>query len=490
MAGAAAAQVPRRAASRLPSPPSFKRPDTPATPNPAAARLQALGAMWTVLLGWSNGANDAANSMGAAVGAGALTLRQAVLTGAVAEVTGASLLGVHVSKTISKGVIRTDDYAANPSEFSFAMVAVLVGAAVTTIAATYYKLPISATHGIVGGLIGVGAMAHGWGSLGGPAIAKTVASWVISPLLGGAVAFALFLLVHRLVFRAGDPLKNSRRMQPFFTALTSFIVALFLMLKGPEQVRFWKEGTYTAPLLISLGLGGLGAGATLLSARFANGGDGGSDAEDPLLAKGLPPGGYGSVPGGPPGEGGAGGGGGGEDEDEERLQRSEQPFCLLLVLTSLSVAFAHGANDVANSAGPFAALLEGFHGAVRDEPDIPIWVVVAAGSCMSVGILTWGHKTIGTVSNKITALSPSKAFAVQLGAAVSVLTSSVVEMPVSTSHCLVGAVIGVGFAERVLGKGNNIDWGVLSRIAISWAVTIPAAMAIACAVFAAGRPFV
>ena len=117
MAGAAAAQVPRRAASRLPSPPSFMRPDTPATPNPAAARLQALGAMWTVLLGWSNGANDAANSMGAAVGAGALTLRQAVLTGAVAEVTGASLLGVHVSKTISKGVIRTDDYADNPSEF-------------------------------------------------------------------------------------------------------------------------------------------------------------------------------------------------------------------------------------------------------------------------------------------------------------------------------------------------------------------------------------
>ena len=441
--------------------------------------------MGTVLLGWSNGANDAANSMGAAVGAGALTLRQAVLAGAVAEVTGASLLGVHVSKTISKGVIRTDDYAANPSVFSFAMVAVLVGAAVTTIAATYFKLPISATHGIVGGLIGVGALAHGWGSLGGPAIAKTVASWVISPVLGGAVAFALFLLVHRLVFRAGDPLRNSRRMQPLFTALTAFIVALFLMLKGPEQVRFWKEGTFTAPLLVSLGLGGLGAGATLLFSRAAGHGGGGGDAEDPLLAKSLPPGGYGAVPGG-----GAGAGGGGEDTDEERLQRSEQPFCLLLVLTSLSVAFAHGANDVANSAGPFAALLEGFHGAVRDEPDIPIWVVVAAGSCMSVGILTWGHKTIGTVSNKITALSPSKAFAVQLGAAVSVLTSSVVEMPVSTSHCLVGAVIGVGFAERALGRGNNIDWGVLSRIAISWAVTIPAAMAIACAVFAAGRPFV
>ena len=244
--------------------------------------------MWTVLLGWSNGANDAANSMGAAVGAGALTLRQAVLAGAVAEVTGASLLGVHVSKTISKGVIRTDDYAANPSVFSFAMVAVLVGAAVTTIAATYFKLPISATHGIVGGLIGVGALAHGWGSLGGPAIAKTVASWVISPVLGGAVAFALFLLVHRLVFRAGDPLRNSRRMQPLFTALTAFIVALFLMLKGPEQVRFWKEGTFTAPLLVSLGLGGLGAGATLLFSRAAGHGGGGGDAEDPLLAKSLP----------------------------------------------------------------------------------------------------------------------------------------------------------------------------------------------------------
>lgn len=441
--------------------------------------------MWTVLLGWSNGANDAANSMGAAVGAGALTLRQAVLAGAAAEVTGASALGVHVSKTISKGVIRTDDYVDNPDEFSFAMVAVLVGAAVTTIAATYYKLPISATHGIVGGLIGVGALAKGWGSLGGPAIARTVASWVISPVLGGAVAFALFLVVHRLVFSSGDPLRNSRRMQPFFTGLTAFIVALFLLLKGPEQVRFWKAGNYAVPLLVSLGLGGLSAGAVL----FAGRGAGSSDEEDPLLAAKAPPGGYGAVPGGPTAEGGADGVEGGGAE-EERLERSEQPFCLLLVLTSLSVAFAHGANDVANSAGPFAALLEGFRGAVKDEPDIPVWVVVAAGSCMSVGILTWGHKTIGTVSNKITALSPSKAFAVQLGAAVSVLTSSVVEMPVSTSHCLVGAVIGVGFAERVLGKGNNIDWGVLSRIAISWAVTIPAAMAIACAVFAAGRSFI
>ena len=439
--------------------------------------LLVLGGTWASLLAWSNGANDAANSLGAAVGAGAVTLRQAVLLGAAAEVTGAAVLGVHVSKTISKGVIRTEDYAADPHEFAFAMVCVLLGAAATTIAATYYKLPISATHGIVGGLIGVGALAHGWGSLGGPAIAKTVASWVVSPVLGAAVALLLFLAVHFFVFRAGDPRANSERMQPFFTGLTVFIVALFLMLKGPPQLHFWRPDAAWVPLTVSLGVAALAVFLTAFRTLYAEFGRAAraAAAADPDFD-------YERLESGEKGQVAAG-----EGDEEDGAGAAERPFNLLLALTSLSVAFAHGANDVANSAGPFAALLEGAAGAVHDQPDIPLWVVVAAGSCMSVGILTWGHKTIGTVSNKITALSPSKAFAVQLGAAVSVLTSSVFELPVSTSHCLVGAVIGVGAAEALLGKGGRIDFQVLRRIVVSWVVTIPLAMAIACAVFAVGR---
>ena len=441
----------------------------------APRTLLVLGGTWAILLAWSNGANDAANSLGAAVGAGAVTLRQAVLLGAAAEVTGASVLGVHVSKTISKGVIRTEDYAADPHEFAFAMVYVLLGAAATTIAATYYKLPISATHGIVGGLIGVGALAHGWDSLEAPAIAKTVASWVVSPVLGAAVALLLFLAVHFFVFRAGDPRANSERMQPFFTGLTVFIVALFLMLKGPPQLHFWRPNAAWVPLVVSLGVAALAVFLTAFRTLYA---EFGRAARAATAADHD----YERLESGEKGQAAAG-----EGAEEDGAGAAERPFNLLLTLTSLSVAFAHGANDVANSAGPFAALLEGAAGAVHDQPDIPLWVVVAAGSCMSVGILTWGHKTIGTVSNKITALSPSKAFAVQLGAAVSVLTSSVFELPVSTSHCLVGAVIGVGAAEALLGKGGRIDFQVLRRIVVSWVITIPLAMAIACAVFAVGR---
>ena len=173
-----------------------------------------------------------------------------------------------------------------------------------------------------------------------------------------------------------------------------------------------------------------------------------------------------------------------EQVEDRKALDMEKPFNFLLVITSACVAFAHGANDVANSAGPFAAILEGASDRVAAKPDVPFWVVLLGGGLMSIGILTWGERTISTVSTKITALSPSKAFAVQLGAAVAVLTASVLELPVSTSHCLVGSVIGASLAEKVFDGSKTVDFKVLGRILVSWLITIPLAMAIACAFYA------
>ena len=461
----------------------------------ATRTLLAMSVAGALLLAWSNGANDAANSMGGAVGAGSLTLRQAVIGGAVAELAGAALMGGHVSKTISKGGIQATDYLGSPEEFAFLFFAVTVGTACTTIAATYYRLPISATHGIIGGLIGTGALARGGGSLGTRAIVRTCLSWVLSPALGGFITGILHCVVHFAVFRHAESkaaaARRSVKLQPFFSALAAFIVALFLLLKGPKELYFWKKGTYGIPFLTALGIGTLGGAGNMLWARreAAHGQSSGvkenelcevDPSDDPRASFASNQ----SVPSDAPADPLAAAQ---ETAEAPPLAAAEKPFSLLLVVTSLCVAFAHGANDVGNSAGPFAAVLEGVAGRVVATPDVPIWVVIAGGACMGLGILTWGERTIGTVSNKITTLSPSKAFSVQLGAAVAVLTASILELPVSTSHCLVGAVIGSGLADKALALPGTIDWQMLGKIGVSWLLTIPLAMAISCAIFAAGR---
>ena len=354
----------------------------------ATRTLLAMSVSGALLLAWSNGANDAANSMGGAVGAGSLTLRQAVIGGAVAELAGAALMGVHVSKTISKGVIQATDYLGSPEEFAFLFFAVTVGTACTTIAATYYKLPISATHGIIGGLIGCGALARGGASLGTRATVRTCLSWVLSPALGGFITGVLHCIVHFAVFRnaasGAAAARRSVKLQPFFSALAAFIVALFLLLKGPKELYFWKKGTYGIPFLTALGIGALGGASNLLWAR-REAARGGSDEKENELCEVDPSNPRSSfasnqsVPSEAPADPLAA-----EQEPAGApvLAGAEKPFSMLLVVTSLCVAFAHGANDVGNSAGLFAAVLEGVAGRVVATPDVPILVVIP-------GALAW-----------------------------------------------------------------------------------------------------
>ena len=517
--------------------------------------LGIIGAFW---LAAANGANDTANSMGTSVGSGALSMLSALVLGSIFEFAGAMTMGALVSKTISKGVIEPEEYVEEPKLFAVCMVCVLFAAAATTFLATCKGYPISATHSIIGGLVSVGMAAKGTASIGWGTLALAAAGWVLSPVCGMLMSGATYVLIRCVVLERPDAEQRSRRWQPFFLAVAVMIAALFILLKGPKQLRIEP-----APLAVVVGVG-IGAGTALATIlvkwawaktrkqpaselalsrlhvdTLADGIDGRFDdasidaaisvssagsrasvdgsphsqkttsheAEDGAslpLARLLPPGASAT-----PGEftpiykrkavdleHNA------EEEDEEdegeddATPEAELPFVPLLVVSALSVAFAHGGNDVANAVGPLAVVVEVYNSVgdgsgsgsaasgVTGTPEIHYWELSLGSAGFVVGIMLLGSRTINTVGTGLCRdLTPAKAFAVQTGAAIAVLGSSALSLPVSTSHCLVGAVLGVALASKLRGSKSDLDFSVLKKIVIGWVVTIPLAMLVAVAVF-------
>lgn len=625
-----------------------------------------VGVLASFVLAWANGANDIANSVGTSAGAGAMTLKQAVGWGSLFEFIGAITMGQLVSKTISKGVIEPESYTDTPNIFALAMLCVLLGAGSTTLLATAYGFPISATHGIIGGLVAVGAVAKGFGSLGWGKLGATALSWVLSPTAGGVSSGLLYMLIHKVVLASGQPSSRAISMQPVFITLTVAISVLFIVIKGPSEVKVEpvglaivfalavgaavalcarlystlkgrcggrsqfaalnaidNEGGNTAgnsvemaasaaadgrpgafvvdesgaspderesATLLPRGLGVPAGDAEAVDAKLGAGvaseapnadserkGDAGVAVADrdqipstSAPAKGQEPGAKVEtavtvkVSAPRTSDAGAAGDSAGEDDDEDAaefkawaaqrektraarqranrrrsmtellvgdmlvtrddeidrmsvndggasvksvtkdsfhgtgsqsaidaaealkkertaaLAAAEKSFVPLLVMSALTVAFAHGGNDVGNAVGPLAALVDVVDsGFVSGTPDIPLWALALGATGFVCGIVVLGYKTIATVGSKITTLTPSKSFATQMGAGVAVLGSSVLGMPVSTSHCLVGAVVGVGVAQRCTGARGTVNSSVLKRIVIGWLVTIPLAMIVA-----------
>ena len=488
-----------------------------------------LGVIGAVVLSFANGANDICNSMGTSVGAGALTLKQALVLGAIFEFFGAVTMGASVAKTISKGVIDPDAYASDCSGtllFALGMLCVLAGAGVTTLMATMYGLPISATHSIVGGLVAVGLAAKGASSLGVDAIVKTMLAWVASPMLGALTAAFVHVVISKSIFGAADPERRSHHLRPLFIIVAVSVCACFMLIKGPEAIKI-------KPIGLAIGVGiGIGVGTALIillieeamrmrsrakrkrpaaevaevatvrsdhdemSLTMAQVEAGGADAEANAevielgcVTRGE---GYDDRDGDADGDG-EGEGTASMDSDREksrevaaasRREGAEKPFVPLLILSALVVAFAHGGNDVGNAVGPLAVIVEVVsEGRVAGTPNIPMWALIIGAAGFVVGIALLGSRTVSTVGGKITKLTPSKSFATQMGAAVAVLTSSVLGMPVSTSHCLVGAVVGIGAADRCMRGEGELNVSVLKKIFVGWAVTIPLAMAVSVVVF-------
>ncbi len=391
-----------------------------------------LAAAFGLFMAWGIGANDVANAMGTSVGSRALSLRQAIVIAAVFEFLGAVLAGGQVTATIRKGIIDPSLLAATPELLVFGMLASLLAAAVWLVVASCFGWPVSTTHSIVGAIVGfaivgIGVAAVQWGKLG-----SIVASWVVSPLLAGSLAFALFRSVQRLIFDAEDPFRAAKRYVPLYIFLVGFIIALVTLLKGLKHVGLELSLPQSYMLAALAGAATMAIGAVLVR-RIQREADADRDFH------------YANV---------------------------ERVFAILMVFTACAMAFAHGSNDVANAIGPVAAIVGVVQsgGEVVQKSALPLWVLVVGAIGIVAGLATYGFKVMAVVGERITELTPSRGFAATLAAATTVVVASGTGLPISTTHTLVGAVLGVGIARGIAA----INMRVVQNIFMSWIVTLPA----------------
>lgn len=392
--------------------------------------LWVAGAL-ALYMAWAIGANDVANAMGTSVGSGALTLGGAVVVAGVLEFAGAFFVGGQVTETIRTGIVEFDAVADRPELLVHGMLASLAAAATWLVIATRAGWPVSTTHSIVGAivgfaLVGVGAHAVQWGQ-----IAQIVVSWVVSPLLGATLAFVIFRSIRWTILDADDPLRQARRLGPVFAFAVAFVLALVTLFEGLANLRL--DFGLPAAVALSSGIGLLVAlVAALLLRRIGRA----SAAR----------------------------------EREFHFASVERIFGVLQVMTAAAVAFAHGSNDVANAIGPLAAIGAVMSGAdLGARSQVPAWMLAVGGLGIVVGLATYGYRVIETVGRKITELTPTRGFSAEMSAAITIVLASKAGLPISTTHTLVGAVLGVGLARGI----GALDGGILVRIAISWLGTLP-----------------
>ncbi|MCJ8338345.1 MAG: inorganic phosphate transporter [Pseudomonadales bacterium] len=391
-----------------------------------------LACIFGFFMAWGVGANDVANAMGTSVGSKALTLKQAIMIAIVFEFAGAYLAGGAVTATIRKGIIDPALLASTPELLIFGMMSALLAAAIWLLVATFYGWPVSTTHTIVGAIVGFAAIgispdAVNWGK-----VAKIVASWVVSPLTAGFIAFFLFRSVQKLVLDTATPFANAQKFVPGYIFLVGFIISMVTFTKGLKHIGL--DLSFGNSALISIGV----ALVTMIIGKF-------------MLNKIK------------------------EDKNADKdyhFSSVEKLFGVLMMFTACAMAFAHGSNDVANAVGPIAAIvgIVNAGGEVLQKTAMPSWILLLGGAGIVAGLVMYGHKVIATVGNNITELTPSRGFAATLAAATTVVVASGTGLPISTTHTLVGAVLGVGLARGLAA----LNLKVIGTIFISWVVTLPA----------------
>jgi PiT family inorganic phosphate transporter len=392
----------------------------------------ALAVVFGVYMTWGIGANDVANAMGTSVGSRAITIKQAIFIAAVFEFAGAFLAGGHVTKTIRKGIIDPSAITGSPEILVFGMLAALLAAAIWLMIATTRGWPVSTTHSIVGAIIGfavagIGIDAVAWGKVG-----QIAASWVVSPMLGGVIAFVLMLSIRRLILDTEHPFESAKRWGPAYVFLVGFIISLVTLFKGLKHLNVDLSVGMSFFVATMFGLA-LAAVGWLMIQRVVV--DPGADRDFH----------YASV---------------------------EKVFVPMMLFTACAMAFAHGSNDVANGIGPMAAVVSIVQsgGEVAQKASLPLWILVVGGTGIVVGLATMGYRVMKTIGTNITELTPSRGYCATLAAAATVVLASRTGLPVSTTHIAVGAVIGVGLARGI----GAIALRVIGGIVVSWVVTLPA----------------
>lgn len=377
-------------------------------------------------MAWNIGANDVANAFGTSIGSKALTFKQVVLIAAIFEFAGAVLVGSHVTDTVRKGIIDSSLFTATPELFAYGMVSALLAASIWLHIASTIGWPVSTTHSIVGGIAGFGLVAGGFGAIAWGKMAQIVISWILSPLLGGAIAAAMFIFISRWIIDTENPHLQLKKVTPYLVFLVISTLFLSIIYKGLKNLHL--DLPFNQALLIAslIGLFAAVIGKVLID-KVEPGDKGGFDAV-------------------------------------------ERVFRYLQILTACYVAFAHGANDVANSIGPVAAVISVIQTkTIQMKVEVPLWLLFIGGGGIVLGLATYGYKVIEMVGKKITEITPTRGFSAEFGAATTVLIASKLGLPVSTTHTLVGAIIGVGLARGMAA----LNLRVIRDIFISWGATIP-----------------
>ncbi len=383
-------------------------------------------------MAWAIGANDVANAMGTSVGSGALTVWGAILVAGIFEFCGAFFAGGHVTDTVRKGML--DLSMIDRDQLIYGMLASLAAAGTLLVGATRFGLPVSTTHSIVGAIVGFGAVTIGPDAVKWDKITHIVLSWLTSPLLSGVIAFFIFQITRSRVLDRPDPVAQIRKLGPVFFFFVFFIIGLVTLFKGLKPLNL--DLNLGEALIGSIVLGFIGMGLGIFLIRRVNLGP-----EDP----------------------------------KNRFSRVERIFVVLQILTACAIAFAHGSNDVANSIGPLAAVAHAVQGMdLGSKAPVEPWMLAIGGVGIIVGLGTWGYRVMETVGKRITELTPSRGFAAQLAAATTIVLASRMGIPISTTHTLVGAVLGVGLARGI----GALDLRVVGKIIASWVATLPIAAAL------------
>jgi PiT family inorganic phosphate transporter len=390
-----------------------------------------LAALFGIFMAWGIGANDVANAMATSVGSKALTIKQAIIVAAIFEFLGAVLAGGEVTDTVRKGIVDADLLADTPELLVYGMLASLLSAGTWLFVASRKGWPVSTTHTIVGAIVGFAAVGIGIDAVKWDKVGEIVMSWVISPLTAGFIAYLIYRSVQRLILSQEDPLAKAKRYVPVYIFFAAFTITLVTILKGLKHVGLEMSLTdaYIRATLIAVAVALVGA----------------------YFIRRIEP--------------------NPKAEKKEHFYTVEKVFGVLMIVTACGMAFAHGSNDVANAIGPLAAVISiADTGSVSAKAPIPAWVLVLGGIGIVVGLATYGRHVIATVGEKITALTPSRGFAAGLAASTTIVLASGTGLPISTTHTLVGAVLGVGLARGI----DAIDLRVVATIFVSWVITIPA----------------
>jgi PiT family inorganic phosphate transporter len=403
--------------------------------------LMVMAIVFGLYMTWGIGANDVANAMGTSVGSGAITVKQAIIIAAIFEFAGAFIAGGNVTKTIRKGIIDPSSIVNNPEILVFGMLAALLAAAIWLMVASSRGWPVSTTHSIVGAVIGFAMVGIGIDAVEWGKVSMIAASWVVSPFLGGTIAFLLMMSIRRLILNTENPFQSAKRWGPAYIFLVGFVISLVTLFKGLKHLNIELTAGMSFVVAALFGIVLAAIGWYLINKVKV----------DP-------------------------------DADRDfHFASVEKVFTPMMIFTACAMAFAHGSNDVANGIGPLAAVVSIVQsgGEVSQKAALPLWILALGGIGIVVGLATMGYRVMKTIGSGITQLTPSRGYCATLAAAATVVLGSRTGLPVSSTHIAVGAVIGVGLARGV----GAIDLRVIGGIVVSWVVTLPIGGALAAIIF-------